>query len=78
MQNEINTYPIQQFIELVKIADVSQKKEIKIDIKTARNLALTLGEITAKLYQDYNSLLKNMQSSNSDVIEIRMDGGGFK
>ena len=77
MQNEINTYPIQQFIELVKIADISQKKEIKLDIKTARILALTLGEMAVKLNQDYESLLgKGNQSS--EVIEIRMDGGGFK
>lgn len=77
MQNDINTYPIQQFIELVKLADISQKKEIKLDIKTARILALTLGEIAVKLNQDYESLLEK-RNQNSDVIEIRMDGGGFK
>jgi len=77
MQNDINTYPIQQFIELVKLADISQKKEIKLDIKTARILALTLGEVAVKLNQDYESLLEK-RNQNNDVIEIRMDGGGFK
>jgi len=78
MPSDINTYPIQQFIELVKLADVSQKKEIKLDIKTARNLALTLGEVTAQLSQDYSQLIKDIQNTNTDVVEIRMDGGGFK
>jgi hypothetical protein len=79
MQNEINTYPIQQFIELVKHAEISQKKVIMLEIKVARNLALTLGEVTAKLYQDYDNLIKTMQNSNyNDIVEIRMDGGGFK
>lgn len=78
MPSDINTYPIQQFIELVKLADVSQKKEIKLDIKTARNLALTLGEVTAQLSQDYSQLIKDIQNTNNDVVEIRMDGGGFK
>lgn len=78
MPNDINTYPIQQFIELVKLADLSQKKEIKLDIKIARHLALVLGEVTAQLSQDYSQLLKNIQNTNTDVVEIRMDGGGFK
>lgn len=78
MPNNINTYPIQQFIEMVKLADVSQKKEIKLDIKTARHLALTLGEVTAQLSQDYGELIKNFQNNNFETVEIRMDGGGFK
>jgi hypothetical protein len=77
MPNEISTYPIQQFIELVKIADMSQKKEIKLDIKTAKMLAFTLGEVTARLSQDYSDALKQLNAGTGPV-EIRMDGGGFK
>ena len=77
MPNDINTYPIQQFIEMVKIADLSQKREIKLDIKTARHLALTLGEVTAQMSQDYSNLIKQ-QSQTNEIVEIRMDGGGFK
>jgi len=77
MPNDINTYPIQQFIEMVKIADLSQKREIKLDIKTARHLALTLGEVTAQMSQDYGSLVKQ-QRQTDEIVEIRMDGGGFK
>ena len=64
MPNDINTYPVQQFIELVKLADISQKKEIKLDIKTARILALTLGEVMSQLNQDYYQILKNLQNNN--------------
>lgn len=78
MPNDINTYPVQQFIELVKLADISQKKEIKLDIKTARILALTLGEVVSQLNQDYYQILKNLQNNNLDIVEVRMDGGGFK
>ena len=52
--NPINTIPLQQFIQQVKIADMSQQKEIKLDIKTAKQLAFTLGEVTSKLTQDYD------------------------
>jgi hypothetical protein len=77
MQNNINTYHIQQFIEQIKIADMTQQREIRIDIKSARTLALNLGEVLAKLHQDYEQLLKNL-TPNNDIVEVRMDGGGFK
>lgn len=78
MPNDINTYPVQQFIETVKIADMTQKKSITLDIKTARVLAFTLGEIYSKLNEDYESFFKRVQNSNTEVIEVKMDGGGFK
>ena len=77
MQNDINTYPIQQFITLVKNAEISNQKSIMLDIKTARNLALNLGEVTSKMVQDYDAMLSKITGGN-DVIEVKMDGGGFK
>jgi len=79
MKNEpINTFPLQQFIEQVKIADMSQQREIKLDIRTAKALAFTIGEINTKLLQDYDRLLAELKSNNNnDLIELKMDGGGF-
>lgn len=77
MSNPINTLPIQQFIQQVKSADLSQQKEIKLDIKTAKNLAFCLGEISAKLLEDYDKILKQPSNSNIESITISMDGGGF-
>jgi hypothetical protein len=79
MQNKpINTFPIQQFIEQVKIADMSQQKEIKLDIRTAKALAFTMGEVNTKLLQDYDKLLTEIKSNNNnDIVELKMDGGGF-
>ncbi len=77
MPNPINTNPIQQFLQLVKAADLSQQKEIKIDIKTAKALAYCLGEISAKLLEDYDSILKKSESSTGASISVSMDGGGF-
>jgi uncharacterized membrane-anchored protein YhcB (DUF1043 family) len=77
--NPINTVPLQQFIQQVKMADLNQQREIKLDIRTAKHLAFTLGEVTSKLTQDYDNLfhiLKN--SSDNSVVEIQLDGGGFR
>jgi hypothetical protein len=77
MPNPINTIPIQQFIQQVKAADLTQQREIKIDIKTAKALAYCLGEVSAKLLEDYDILFKRLESSTGAAVTVQMDGGGF-
>jgi hypothetical protein len=77
MSNPINTLPIQQFIQQVKSAELAQQKEIKIDIKSAKMLAYSLGEITAKLLEDQHELLSKLAQSQGSEVTIKMDGGGF-
>lgn len=79
LDNPINTVPLQQFIQQVKIADLNQQKEIKLDIRTAKLLALTIGEVSSKLTQDYENLLHALKnSSDNSVVEVQLDGGGFQ
>lgn len=78
MPNPINTLPIQQFAQQVKAAELSQQKEIKIDIKSAKLLALSLTEILAKVAEDQDLLIAKLQQNQGAAeITVRMDGGGF-
>lgn len=78
MPNPINTLPLQQFIQQVKAADLSQQKQIVLDLKTAKSLSYCLAEINAKLLEDYDTILKRLeQNSNNGTVTIQMDGGGF-
>jgi len=77
MPNPINTIPIQQFIQQVKAADLTQQREIKLDIKTAKSLAYCLGEVSAKLLEDYDTVIKKLESSTGATVTVQMDGGGF-
>ena len=77
MSNPINTIPIQQFLQQVKAADLTQQREIKLDIKTAKALAYCLGEVSAKLLEDYDILFKRLESSTGAAVTVQMDGGGF-
>lgn len=77
MPNPINTIPIQQFIQQVKAAELSNQREIKIDIKTAKTLAFCLGEVSAKLVEDYDKVLTELRESSSSEIKISMDGGSL-
>ena len=77
MSNPINTYPITSLIQQIKAADISQQKEIRIDIKNAKLLSYALAEILSKVNQDYEMLLKNLQKSTGDTVTVQLDGGGF-
>lgn len=77
MQNPINTIPIQQFLQTVKSADLSQQKEIRLDIKTAKSLAYCIADLNARLLEDQDALLKKIQANNGSNISVQMDGGGF-
>lgn len=76
MPNPINTIPIQQFMQQVKAAELSQQKEIKLDIKAAKNLAFCLGEVSSKLLEDYDKVLVGLlESSSGGNVTVSMDGG---
>jgi len=77
MQNEpLNTAPIQQFIAQVKSADMSNAKDLRLDMVTAKRLAFTLGEVMARLNGNLEEIIIRKSEGTDEVIEVRMDGGG--
>jgi hypothetical protein len=77
MNDIINTIPLQQFIQQVKAADLSQQREIKMDIKTAKNLVYCMSEINARLLSNYDELLNKVSQPSDQSISIQLDGGNF-
>lgn len=75
-ENNINTSVITQVLNTIKAADVSNQREVRLDISTARNLAYTLGMVMTRLAGNYEGLLKEGQKDNT-VISIEMDGGNW-
>lgn len=80
-QEPINTLLLEKFIQQVKSADSGNQREIRIDIATAKNLALTLGIVMSRLNGDLEKiLLKNNKSQSStpasdEVIKISINSG---
>ena len=72
----LNTAPIQQFISQVKSADMSNARDVKLDISNAKRLAFTLGEVMARLNGNLEKIIIKQASGEDQVIEVRMDGGG--
>jgi hypothetical protein len=71
---QLNTLPIQQFINAVKGADASKQREVKLDIQAAKRLAFTLGEVMTRLNGDLEALLLK-KTQQEDVVQVQLDGG---
>jgi hypothetical protein len=72
----LNTIPLQQFLNLVKSADVSRQKEIRMDITQARTLALTLGSVMARLEGDLEKFVEEQIKKIQDEQVITVNLGG--
>lgn len=73
--DNINTTAIQLFLQQVKGADLSNQREIKMDIVSAKNLAYTLGIVMTRVAGNYEGLLQT--PSSNPVVEVKMDGGSW-
>ena len=74
MQSDpLNTAPIQQFISQVKSADLSNSREVKLQLPQAKNLAYTLGIVMARLEGDLERYVK--QNASEGTVEVQLDGG---
>lgn len=74
----LNTMPIQQFINQVKSAEGSKQREVRLDIDSAKQLALTLGIVMSRLTSDMESIIDKILSEKKDdaeVITVKLDGG---
>jgi len=76
--NPINTAPITTFINQVKTADLSKQREVRIDIESARHLALTLGVVMSRLEGEMEVQIQKIlsdKSINQDIVTVKLDGG---
>ena len=84
MQNQINTTSISQFAQLLRATELAQQKELKLPIQQARLLNAALTELLDKVNQDYEELLRILQSNepvkqeeSNEIVTIHLDGGYF-
>jgi len=78
MQNQINLTPLTQFAQILRAAELSQSKEVKMTIQQARLLGLALVEIQDKVNRDYESMFNSLKGYVSqEEVQIEIDGGGF-
>lgn len=67
-----NIQPITQLIQQIKSAELSQQKEIRIDMKAARQLSLSLNEL---LLQLHTKPVAPVVNAIPEKIVVQLDGG---
>ncbi len=72
---QLNTLPIEDFLEKSKIAIRTNQKSLTLTIKEVADLQHSLGVIMTRLLGKTEQYLEN--SKLPDKIEIKMDGGKF-
>lgn len=72
---ELNTIPIEDFLDRVRIAVKSNQKNVTLTIKEATDLQNSLSVVMTRLTGE----LDKIASTNKDEgpFKIKMDGGGF-
>jgi hypothetical protein len=72
---QLNTLPIEDFLEKTRIAIKSNQKSLTLTIKEATDLQNSLSIVMTRLSGNLDQIMSNNQFP--DKIEIKVDGGKF-
>lgn len=71
---QLNTLPIEEFLNKTRIAIKSNQKMLVLSIKEATDLQNSLAIVMTRLTGEMAQMLNAAQSNN---IEVKMNGGKF-
>jgi hypothetical protein len=71
---QLNTFPIEDFLEKTRIAIKGNQKTVVLSIKEATDLQNSLSIVMTRLSGDLDQAIMNNQLGD---IQIKMDGGKF-
>lgn len=72
---QLNTLPIEDFLDKARIAIKTNQKSLNLSIKEATDLQNSLSVVMTRLAGEMDQLLSAAPQSNN--IEVKMDGGKF-
>ena len=74
---QINTLPIENYLEKTRIASKSGQKQVVLDIKEAVALSDSLAVVMTRLVGKLEDHI-SQPTTQEEVISINMDGGGLR
>ena len=74
---QLNTLPIETFLDKARIAIKSNQKHLTLDIKEVQSLSDSLAVAMTRIAGELDEKLTSAEVSPS-IISINMDGGGFR
>lgn len=73
---QINTLPIENYLEKARIAKKSGQKTVVLDINEATALSDSLAVVMTRLLGKLEEFIQ--RPDQEEVIQVSMDGGGFR
>jgi hypothetical protein len=74
---QLNTLPIETFLDKARIAIKSNQKHLTLDIKEVQSLSDSLAVAMTRIAGNLDEKLNSVESTPA-VIQVNMDGGGFR
>jgi hypothetical protein len=74
---QLNTLPIEQFLDKARIAIKSNQKHLTLNIKDVQALTDSLTVTMTRIAGELDAELQAIKDTPAS-ISIKMDGGGFK
>jgi hypothetical protein len=71
---QLNTLPIEDFLDKARIAIKSNQKSLNLSIKEVADLQNSLSIVMTRLSGELDQIASNIQQG---PIEVKMDGGKF-
>jgi hypothetical protein len=71
----LNTIPIEDFLDRTRVAIKSNQKTVTLTIKEATDLQNSLSVVMTRLAGDLDQIVST--TASADPISIKMDGGSF-
>lgn len=72
---QLNTLPIEDFLDKARIAIKTGQKNVTLTIKEATDLQNSLSIVMTRLTGEMDQILANAQQAST--VEVKMDGGKF-
>jgi hypothetical protein len=75
----LNTIPVENYLNKVRIASKSHQKVVNLPIDEAEQLAASLTVIMTRLSGELDAIIHQLQQQTpqEEVVQVQMDGGGF-
>ena len=71
---QLNTLPIESFLEKSRIAIRSNQKNLTLSIQEVTDLQNSLSVVMTRLTGEMDQILASTQNTS---VEVKVDGGGF-
>jgi hypothetical protein len=72
--NQLNTLPIENFLNKARVAIKSNQKDLTLSIKEVTDLQNSLAVVMTRLSGELDQVVANSSPGN---VQINMDGGQF-